>query len=455
MKHQFHRSIAVVAALVCSSTQVAHAAVSVDEAQKLKTTLTPLGAERAGNATGTIPAWTGGYTTVAPGYKTGDLRPDPFGSDKVVSTITAKDADKQGDKLSDGTKALLKKYPDSFRLEIYPTRRSAALPQWVYDNTFRNATSAKTKNGGIAIEGAYGGTPFPIPMDGAEAMWNHRLTFSGTTSTLSFANYTGTADGKQVLVSKGANHFYWPYYDPATPWNANFTGAYVQVRVATTDPAFKSGESLLFIDSLDRPRQAWQYFPGQRRVRKSPTVCCDTPNDINSGQEYFDEGFMWSGDLDRYNWKLVGKQEMYIPYNNNRWIGLPTEKRYASHHVEPSSIRWELHRVWIVEATLAEGKRHVIPKRRFYLDEDTWAAVLSEGWDADGKLWRFGMGVPSVVSEGPFVHGNFPWFNHNLQTGTWVNGGAADPEKKAIFKQLPKLPATFFTPDALSGEGVR
>ena len=454
-KQLLQRTLAAAVVYACSGAFAAHAAVTPEEAQKLKSSLTPVGAEKAGNADGSIPAWAGGYTTVPTGYKSGDLRADPFAADKSTLSISVKEVDKYADKLSEGVKALLKKYPETFRLEVYPTKRSAALPQWVNDNTFKNATSAKTKNAGNTIEGAYGGIPFPIPKDGAEAMWNHRLSYAGTTTTLNFSNYTGTADGKLLLAGKGYNHVYWPYYDPATPWTANYTGAYWQIRVSTTEPAFKSGESLLVVDSLDKPRQAWQYFPGQRRVRKAPTVCCDTPNDVNSGQEYFDEAYMWSGDLDRYNWKLVGKQEMYIPYNNNRWMGLPAEKRYAQHHIESASTRWELHRVWVVEATLAEGKRHVIPKRRFYLDEDTWGAVLSEGWDAEGKLWRVAMGIPSVVSEGPFVLGNYPWITHNLQTGTWVNGGAADLDKKVMFKQLPKLSNTFFTPDAMSGDGVR
>lgn len=181
------------------------AAVTADEAQKLKTTLTPVGAERAGNADGSIPAWSEAGVKPPAGYKSGEPRPDPFPNDKPVLRIGAKDIDAHAARLTEGTKALLRKYPDSYRVDVYPTRRTATLPAWVYENTFRNATSAKTKNDGNAVEGAYGGIPFPIPKTGAEAMWNHRLSYAGSSTTTTYVNYTGTADGKLVVPSKGFN----------------------------------------------------------------------------------------------------------------------------------------------------------------------------------------------------------------------------------------------------------
>jgi hypothetical protein len=433
----------------------AHAEVTADDAQKLKTVLTPVGAERAGNADGSIPAWNG--TTVKPpaGYKSGDPRPDPFPDEKPILKITAKDIAAHAAKISDGVQALLRRYPDSFRLDVYPAHRTAIMPQWVYDNTFRNATSAKTKNGGNAIEGAYGGIPFPIPKTGAEAMWNHRLTYAGSATMMYYKTSTGTPDGKQIVSSGGYNRVQWPYYDPNTPWTPNFTGPYQMVRLWQLDPPFKAGEALLLQDTLDHGRSAWQYLPGQRRVRKAPTIGYDTPDDVSSGQQYFDEDFMFFGDLDRYDWKLVGKREMYIPYNTNRFHNTPADKQFAKSHVNPDFFRWELHRVWVVEATLAAGKRHVVPKRRFYLDEDTWGVVLHEGWDAEGKIWRLGMSMPSVVWDGPYVLMSQPWITHNLQTGGWAVGSIPDFKSGPYFKQVEKMPATYFTPEALAGDGVR
>ena len=167
---------AVVGALL--QAVVAQAAVTPDEAAKLKSSLMPLGGEQAGNTDGSIPAWDGGATKVPAGWKQGDLRPDLFPGEKPVLQITGKNADQYADKLSDGVKALLKKYP-TFHLDVYPTHRTAAAPNWMYENTFKNATRAKTKDGGLSIEGAHGGVPFPIPKDAQEVMWNHLTSWNG------------------------------------------------------------------------------------------------------------------------------------------------------------------------------------------------------------------------------------------------------------------------------------
>src|SRR3954454_23477265 len=101
----------LIAASVLGLTgDVARAAVSPEEANQLKTTLTPLGAEKAGNAEGTIPAWDGGYTKVWEGYKSGAPRPDPFASEKPVFQITAANMGQYADKLSDGAQALLQRF---------------------------------------------------------------------------------------------------------------------------------------------------------------------------------------------------------------------------------------------------------------------------------------------------------------------------------------------------------
>ncbi|MFD2883816.1 DUF1329 domain-containing protein [Pseudomonas lini] len=127
--------------LTLAGMSLAQAAVSPEQAARLKTELTPLGGERAGNADGSIPPWNGGYTKVAPGYKAGDKRADPFAGEKPLYSIKASNMEQYASGLAEGTKLLLKKYPD-YRLDVYPTHRSAAAPQWVYDNTGKNATRA-------------------------------------------------------------------------------------------------------------------------------------------------------------------------------------------------------------------------------------------------------------------------------------------------------------------------
>jgi hypothetical protein len=200
-------------------------------------------------------------------------------------------------------------------------------------------------------------------------------------------------------------------------------------------------------------RQAWQYLLGQRRVRRAPTIGFDTPDSVASGQGYFDEAFIFNGSLEMYQWKLIGKKEIFIPYNTNRLYTFKEADLSRAGHINPDALRWELHRVWVVEATLAPGKRHVVPKRRFYIDEDSWHAVLADGWDAQGQLWRTQIAFPFVAADGPGVF-TVPFSSYNLLTGAWVLStiwNETDPK----YKLVERKPNSYFTPDSLAGQGVR
>jgi hypothetical protein len=430
------------------------AAVTAEEAGKLKTTLTPMGAEKAGNADGTIPAWDGGYTTVPPGYKSGDKRPDPFPNEKPLFTITSQNMDKYADKLAESTKYMLTHKAD-YRLDVYPTHRTAAAPQHIYDNTFRNATRAKTKHNGLAVEGAHGGIPFPIPKDGYEAIFNHLLHWQGESIYEPFRIYVITSEGKAILAAEAENFLQFPYYFqdmPEDKWDSD----YLHFRQVQTAPAFKAGETILVKDPVDfygKSRQAWQYLVGQRRTRRAPTIAYDTPDFVASGQQYFDETFSFNGPLDRFDWKLIGKKEIYIPYNCNKFYLAKDSEVLGKQYENPDYVRWELHRVWIVEATLAQGKRHVVQKRRFYLDEDTWRAILSDGWDGQGQLWRFNISFPVAMPDLPGVVA-ISFAVHNLQTGARTLTNLVN-EMPVQYQVKPRWPETFFTPDALAGTGVR
>jgi hypothetical protein len=139
-----------------------HAAVAPADAAHLGTTLTPMGAERAGNADGSIPAWTGGMAAAPQG--TGS-RPDSFAAERPLFSITASNLPRYAVRLPEGAKALFAKYKD-FRIDVYPTHRTASAPQPVYEATLRNAVSARAAPEGITsgIEGAAGGIPFPRRM---------------------------------------------------------------------------------------------------------------------------------------------------------------------------------------------------------------------------------------------------------------------------------------------------
>lgn len=428
------------------------AEVSAEQASALKSNLTPLGAEKAANKDGSIPAWTGGITNDVPGPKIGDVPVDPFPGEKPLVQITAKNAAQYADKLSEGTRALLDLYPDNFHLEVYPTHRTAAAPQWVYDNTLNNATNCKLIENGLSVQGCYGGVPFPIPGNGSEIIWNFLLRPEAESIEHGYKNMIGNSDGSRTLAGRGLENWQYPYYykdGTAQSW----PGKYALMRFLTTEPPFKSGESLVTHDGIDasNPREAWQYLVGQRRVRRAPTVGYDTPDFVASGANYFDELHGFIGQPDRYQWKLVGKKEMYIPYNTNKFHSEKPEDVFTERTLNADKMRWELHRVWEVEATLAPGKRHAVPKRRFYIDEDSWTISLADGYDAQGKLWRVIQTLPIVVPKIPAVVVK-PTLIYNLQAKTYSYLQGLNGETYTV---VPRKPESFFTGNAVASGSIR
>lgn len=389
--------------------QTATAKVTQKEAEKLKTTLTPFGAERAGNAEGTIPAWEGGIASPPDGlgYKgPGFRRPDPYAHDKVLYSITAKNMAQYDDKLSEGQKALLNKHPDTYRLDVYPTRRSHAAPGWVYENTFTNATRAEVSEGGLKISGAYGGIPFPIPNNGEEVIWNHLLRYESNGTIQDSRGYLIEGSGKIILANGVVAVEKFPYYIKEGSLET-FNGYYYYTRSSYNAPARRKGEVLLVKDPINpaiTPRKAWQYLVGQRRVRRAPTVAFDTPNSSFAGATTWDDYYMFNGSLERYDWKLIGKKEILIPYNCYKADQqMPLEEIYTKGHINPDYMRWELHRVWVVEATVKPDKRHIYGKRLFYSDEDSWVMVMADSYDNRGKLWRTNLAVNLNAYELPGV----------------------------------------------------
>ncbi|MNI07577.1 hypothetical protein D3C73_605870 [compost metagenome] len=447
-----HAPLLSALALISLVSGPALAAVSAEQANTLKSTLTPMGAEKAGNKDGSIPAWTGGLIKDVAGPKFGDAPADPFPGEKPLLQITAKNAAQYADKLSEGTRALLQQYPDSFHLEVYPTHRSAAAPEWTYENTQKNATQCQLTQNGLSVQGCYGGVPFPIPANGNELIWNTLLRTEAESIENGYHNVIGNADGSRTLASRGVENWQYPYYykgGDAQKWS----GQYVLLRFLTSEPPFKAGESLVTHDSIDaaNPREAWQYLVGQRRVRRAPTVGYDTPDFVASGANYFDEVQAFIGHPDRYNWKLIGKKEMYIPYNLNKFHAEKRDDVYAEKTLDSSKMRWELHRVWEVEATVAPGKRHAVPKRRFYIDEDSWTISLADGYDAQGKLWRVTQALPFVVPSIPAVVVK-PVVIYNLQAKTYSMVQGLNGE---TYKVVARKPENFFTGNAVASGSVR
>lgn len=385
-------------AILLSSTlsMGAHAAVTAEEAAQLGKDLTLFGAEKAGNKEGTIPAYEGGLpTSTSPaGFKKGSGKwVNPFASEKPLYSITAQNVDKYTSQLSQANIALLKRYP-GFRLDVYPTHRTAAYPRYILDKTVRNATQARSIKGGLAIEGAIGGIPFPIPKSGYEVMWNHMARYSGLASEYWLRNFYIDNNGKVVNSGEIKINGNYVFHNPkATAESVLKDDAIItQVAYNFTGPPRSVGDATTYFEATDptvMPRRAYTYSASTRRVRLGPDIAYDTPVASQGGVTTFDDANLYWSKMDRFDFKLVGKREMLIPYSiYDISFNLPSDKVLGPKFVNPDHVRWELHRVWVVEATLKPGFRHLYSKRVFYLDEDWSGAGMSDEYDGAGKLYK-------------------------------------------------------------------
>lgn len=447
---------AAVALVLSINTGVA--AVTAEDAAKLGSTLTPLGAEKAGNAARTIPAWAGGITSAPGSYiKPGQHHPDPFPEDKVLFTITSSNLNQYKANLSPGVIALFNAYPGSFHLPVYPTRRSGSAPQWVYDNTLKNATTAKLVEDGNGFEGAYGGIPFPIPQSGVEALWNHVARYRGQYVVRRSSGVAVQRNGDYALATtqqQALFNFYNPKGSAATLNNTLFD--YIAL---TTSPARLAGGAVLVHETLDQvkePRQAWIYNSGMRRVRRAPGVAYDMPIAAADGLYTADDTDMFNGAPDRYDWKLVGKKEIYIPYNNYRIgaAGVKYKDLLQVGHVNPDLTRWELHRVWQIEGTLKAGSRHIYSKRVLFLDEDSWQATEVDQYDSRGELWRVSLAYLKNFYELPVTWTAMDVF-HDLQSRRYAIQGLDSEEASTVDFTQPIPEEGYFKPASLRRRGTR
>lgn len=392
----------------------AQAKVSVEEAARLKKDLTPYGAERAGNADGTIPAWEGGLTGIPDNVNYdpsgNSMRPDPFADDKVLFTITAANMDQYADKLTPGLKELFKRYPDTWKMNIYPSRRTFSAPQYVYDHTYLNAIETELiGDGSDGFTGGFGGMPFPIPKNGAEVIMNHLYRYPSKGFINTNSSYLVYADGSREKTGGSKTHGRFDFWIGERE-DFNPKGFSVGLLVHFTSPARRKGEILLIRDRTDfsaGDRGVWQYMPGQRRVRRAPSIAYDTPAPSYGGLGTYDDGVGFNGQIDRFDWNLKGKKEMFIPYNDYQFELAPIDDLLTPFHPNPEHIRWELHRVWVNEATLKEGIRHCYGRRVYFQDEDSWIVTLVDCYDTRGTLWRTRMQttknmyeIPSLISRG-------------------------------------------------------
>tara|TARA_R110001592_G_scaffold7126_2_gene40171 strand:+ start:1083 stop:2447 length:1365 start_codon:yes stop_codon:yes gene_type:complete len=446
-------AIGVVAASLNASNVMAK--VSAEEAAKLGASLTPVGAEKAGNADGSIPEWTGGITAPPAGYAVGNDYIDPFSDDKALFKINKANMDQYKGKLSEGQMRMLSKY-DSYFMNVYPTRRSVSYPKEIVDFAKKNAVTAEMIDGGNGIKGIEGVIPFPITTHPIEMIWNHIMRNRGGSFERQSVQVTPTESGDFAPVQ-----FYEEFStrfdltDYATNTDDN---VYFYFKQMVTAPARLAGNVLLAHETIDQvrePRRAWIYNAGQRRVRRAPQVAYDGPGTASDGLRTTDQFDAYNGATDRYNWKFEGKQELYVPYNS---YALDDRKFRYKDLVKPGNLnqnpmRYELHRVWKVTGTLKEGQRHIYSKRTFYIDEDSWAILAADHFDGRGELWR------NYEAHNKFFYDvNSPFttveITHDLLSGRYIALGLAN-ELPYRYKFTTNFSSSDFTPAALRRSGQR
>ncbi|MFA4917196.1 MAG: DUF1329 domain-containing protein [Syntrophales bacterium] len=441
------------------------AAVSADEARQLGTTLTEFGAEKAGNADGSIPAYTGGLKM---DRGKGRSYADPFKNEKPLYTIDASNVDKYASLLTQGTKAMIKRFPDTYKVHVYPTHRTVRYPSWVLENNIKNATTAKL---GGEFEGdnmigadkkglPFAGIPFPIPKTGYEVMWNHMLQIEPP--VVNFACLALLVD-TTGYASKfgGITHYHLhPWYEKSGEIREQTNDALFGFSSTMKFPPSQAGTHFLNLympNAAEGGQRVWFYTPGQRRVRRAPEFAYDVPIASYGGVFCWDEVFGFVGRMDRFDFKIIGRKEMIIPYNVFGITNSATlDEQAGVKHVNPSTVRWEKHRVWVVDSTRKAGKRHVYSRRTFYIDEDSWAIAVSDSYDSAGKLWR----ITNLYLYPPYdAFGiiNGTWSISDLAKGNYVviNTGRQEPGNFIkVYTDSAGLGIPL-TPQAVAAGGVR
>ena len=397
--------------LLATCALQAQAKVDSTQAARLGQDLTPLGGERAGNAAGTIPVWDGGLAQPPANYQPGMHHPDPYSADAPLYQINSQNLAQYQAQLPAGLKALLEKNPDYF-LRVFPTRRSAAAPQRIYDATRFNAQTAELISGGNGVAGAAAGIPFPLPTTGQEVIWNHIMRYRGDQISFVTNQAAVLSNGAYNLLKLERDIYFLYGREGVSPQDLDNTLFYYKYKVVA--PAKLAGSALVVQETLDQVlaiRKAWRFNRGERRVRRLPMLAYDTLQPDTNGMATADVVDSYNGAPDRYEWTLVGKQEMLVPYNSYavHQKGIPYDNILRSNTVNPELLRYELHRVWVVEAELRKGFSHPYAKRRFYIDEDSWQILAADLYDKSGEL-------SGVQESHPISYYDVPMFGSTLET---------------------------------------
>ncbi|PAU86779.1 outer membrane lipoprotein-sorting protein [Pseudomonas sp. WN033] len=430
--------------------------VFAQSAEDLGRTYTPMGGEKAGNAAETIPAWNGGLSRQAGEVDANGRMTNPYAHQHPLFTITASNYKEHEANLSPGQVALFQRYPESFRMPVYATERSAAIPENVEAAIKRNVSQARLSDSGYGLAAFEEAVPFPFPDQGVQIILNHVSRYRGGSIERHFIQVTPQANGAFTpvqFVDQMATRESLTDYDPASPGRMLY---FLKQQVKA--PARLAGTALLAHEPMDvsqNPRQAWVYAAGQRRVRLAPQVAYDGPGTAADGLRTADNYDLYNGAPDRYDWKIIGKKELYIPYNSYgvQSADLAYQDIVKPGHLNPEHTRYELHRVWHVEATLRDGMRHIYARRVFFIDEDTWQVAVVDHYDGRDGLWRVGEG--HAVQ---YYHVQVPWYAvetlYDLVSGRYIALGLNNQESRS-HRFGVQLHSADFTPNALRQAGVR
>lgn len=417
------------------------------------------GAETGGSSDGRIPAYAGVEQTPA-GWSPGKVRSDyaPFKSEKPLFSITAANVDKYAANLTPGQIAMFKQIKN-YRMDVYPTHRDCGYPDWVQENTRKNAGTAKLDASGDHLQSAIlPGLPFPAAKTGQQAIWNYLARYRGV----------GIQWGKlNTMVSPRPGSSEWisvtSHQTVFMPWGKKGSNQLTadeplySIYFAYETPAALAGQALVQSDNFaNNDSPAFYYFPGQRRVRRMPSYNYDAPQIGFENQYTVDEPWLFNGDIDRFDWKLVGKKDIYVPYNDFAMYDFKksVDDVFKPDQVDPSARRYELHRVYMVEATLKASMRHISQKKVLYFDEDTYLALVGEDYDAQGKLWKTKESYPIPVWELGGTCDVEPFSQYNLVTGRYVTDQSVVGDGQDV-QYFESSDAPMFRSDYYTSENLR
>ncbi len=457
-------SALLTAAIGAVNIPAASAAVSAEEAEQLGTTLTKFGAIKAGNEDGSIPEYTGGLTDTTFG-----VMEDPFADEKPLYVITSANMAEYDDLLTPATKELLSRHSEH-RVDVYPTHRTANYPDWVLENTLKNATTA-THGGPVTGDNLIGdhdnglpypGVPFPIPKDGYEVMWNNTAKYSPPLVQIFWSGYLVDTAGKISNLPHLDGHYVHPQYDrTGSVQKVTPKGTLFGFNATLTDPPSSAG--IVFLNFYtafgeDGGQKVWFYTPGQRRVRMAPEFAYDVPIASYGGATIWDEIYGFVGRMDRFEFKLVGLREMIVPYNTYKMTSdAPTDAILGPKTISPDYMRWEKHRVWVVDAVRKPDARHVYSRRTFYIDEDSWGILVHEAYDDSGQLYRATRTLTNAYpgSAGGGQH-HIGWGTYDLIKGNYFVLGMLNTKGDGVYiYQSLKEHKAALTPSSVQSGGVR